>query len=339
MHKLQAHKISPTLLSWIADFLTDRTFHVQVRGAASRLGKVPSGVPQGSVLGPLLFLVYVNDLSRDLECPCYLFADDIKVLGNPAHDALQRDLDRICNWSLDWDLPLNPAKCHHLILGLDGPTRNLQAPTGVFPIGKVSSARDLGIVVTDDFKPSAQCDRAVARAKSALHRLRHVVASRDPAVFLPLYVAHVRTHLEYCVQVWCPYLKKDIEHVEQVQRFATRILNGMAGLSYEQRLERLGLSSLERRRLHSDLCEAYRTVRTPDGNPDLFMRRTYTTLRGHEWSLYRERCRLKLRACFFTQRVIIAWNRLPQHVVAAATMATFQERLDRAWESLFPDTP
>ena len=99
----------------------------------------------------------------------------------------------------------------------------------------------------------------------------------------------------------------------------------------------LGLSSLERRRLFGDLSEAYRALRTVSGNAEPFHYRTYAALRGHDWVLFKERCRLRLRACFFTQRVITAWNRLTPDVVGAPSVAAFQVKLDRAWDSLFPE--
>ena len=113
--KMKNYNLDPTVLGWIAEFLADRTFVVSVGGEQSTVGRVTSGVPQGSVLGPLLFLIYINDLSHQLCCPYFMFADDVKIVGNPSNAMLQTDLDTICRWTTDWDLPLNVDKCNLLV--------------------------------------------------------------------------------------------------------------------------------------------------------------------------------------------------------------------------------
>ena len=105
--KLGAYGIEQEVLDWIRAFLAHRTFFVEVEGRQSLRGAVASGVPQGSVLGPLLFLVYINDLTETLRCPYYLFADDVKIVGSPTTEALQEDLNRIHCWTTQWDLSLN----------------------------------------------------------------------------------------------------------------------------------------------------------------------------------------------------------------------------------------
>ena len=93
--KLESYGVSSQLVNWVKAFLENRTFHVVVEGESSRKGKACSGVPQGSVLGPLLFLVFINDLAGSLKCPCYMFADDVKIVGNHTSDALRADLETI----------------------------------------------------------------------------------------------------------------------------------------------------------------------------------------------------------------------------------------------------
>ena len=224
-------------------------------------------------------------------------------------------------------------------MGDSSPIRHLSLASGIYPITRTQEVRDLGVVVTSDFKPSSQCQNAASRARSALHRLRHVVTSREAEVFLPLYNALVRPHSEYCVHAWCPYLKKDIVCLEKVQKLATRQIVGMKGRSYEERLIALGLFSLERRRLRGDLIESWKYLQKMDdpSQVSFFKKRSYTATRGHEWTLYRERSNKLLRANFFSQRVVDAWNRLPQELVAAMSSASFKVRLDRVWVGLFPD--
>ena len=114
---------------------------------------------------------------------------------------------------------------------------------------RVAQVRDLGVEITCDFKPARQCQAAAQKARRELFRLKKVVSNHSPEVFLPMYKAIVRPHLEYCVQAWSPYLQKDIHCIEKVQRLATRMIAGQRGKSYEKRLADLDLFSMARRRL------------------------------------------------------------------------------------------
>ena len=116
-------------------------------------------------------------------------------------------------------------------------------------------------MIGKDFKPGKQCQAAANKARKELFRLRKSLSCRAPKVFLPLYKAIVRPHLEYCVQAWAPYLHKDIDVLERVQRLATRMIWDQKGKTYDQRLEDLRLFSLKRRRVSGDLIEAYKIVR------------------------------------------------------------------------------
>ena len=191
---------------------------------------VTSGVPQGSVLGPLLFILYVNDLATNLTNPCFIFADDVKIAGQD----LVEDIEAVRKWSKTWDMPLNEAKCH--ILTTAESTNTLQ--TG---IKAVFSARDLGVIISADFKPADQCLRAAQKARGELFRLCGTISSREAQVLIPLYKSIVRPHLEYCVQAWAPFLRKDMEVLEKVQKLATRMVRGLRMESYERCLQILGL--------------------------------------------------------------------------------------------------
>jgi ribonuclease P/MRP protein subunit RPP40 len=168
MLKLRNFMLSETILAWVAEFLKDRQFFVSVEGHYSRTGWAKSGVPQGSVLGPLLFLMYINDLTTDLENPCYMFADDVKIVGNPNASSIQRDLDRIYRWTRKWELPLNAAKCQHLLSINSGAViRYLGSPGNLTALTTVESVKDLAVQITSTFQPSLQCQAASRRANSA----------------------------------------------------------------------------------------------------------------------------------------------------------------------------
>ena len=155
---------------------------------------------------------------------------------------------------------------------------------------------------------------------------------RSREVLLQLYRALVRPHLEYCVQFWSPNLRKDILAIEGVQRRFTRLIPGMAGLSYEERLDRLGLYSLEFRRLRGDLIETYKILKGLDrlDAGRLFPMLGKSRTRGHSLKIRGKSYRTEMRTFFFTQRVVNLWNSLPQKVVEASSLAIFKRELDVA---------
>ena len=337
--KLKGFGLNGNLLTWIQNFLIGRTFHVTVDGERSREAKVLSGVPQGSVLGPLLFLLFVNDLADQLVCPSFLFADDLKLIGNPKTQATQGDLDIIYQWTVTWDLPLNLTKCKRLTQLQEGINTRYLGTTDPTALERVDQMRDLGIQVTSDFKPRTQCLQAAKKANTALHQLKRAVCSRDSKILLPLYTAFVRPHLEYCVQAWAPYLVQDLNTLEDPQKRFTRWFKHLRDEPYEVRLKKLGLFSMSRRRMRGDLIETFKIMNGfVDINRDtLFSLSDQTQLRGHTLKLAKEQSTLDLRLNFFTLRVVNNWNKLPQRVINAKSVDHFKQLLDNCWEEVFPD--
>ena len=167
--KMAALGISPVVIRWVECFLTDRTFRVQVGDHFSAPAPVPSGVPQGTVLGPLLFILYVNDLAVSLGSSGLFYADDIKLIV-PGGDPLlsQQLLDNVVAWSSLWDLPLNAAKCQHLFIGKGQPPPPpiLHDPSGaVHPLKPAIEVRDLGIMIDSNLFPSCNVQYAAQKAR------------------------------------------------------------------------------------------------------------------------------------------------------------------------------
>ena len=146
----------------------------------------------------------------------------------------------------------------------------------------------------------------------------------------------MRPHLEYCIQLWSPQYKKDMDLLEQVQRRATKMIRRLEHLSYGERLRELGLSSLEKRRLQGDLIAAFQYLKGSYGKDGdkLFSRACCDRTRGNSFKLKEGRFRLDIRKTFFTMRVVKHWDRLPREVVDAPSLETFKLRLDRALSNL-----
>ena len=191
---------------------------VGVRGSFSDWIKVFSGVPQGSVLGPLLFLLFVNDLPEWIVGNLKMFADDTKLwitLKSETDSAIvQTDLDSLTAWSNRWLLKFTASKCKLMHIGHKFPTDDAG---GKVKIEETTMEKDLGIYITSDLKPSTQCVKAARKARSVLAMVRRNFKRLDADDFLLIYKTYIRPHMEYCIQAWSPHLVKDIQVLESVQ--------------------------------------------------------------------------------------------------------------------------
>jgi hypothetical protein len=342
LEKLQAYGIKGKIRDWIRSFLEHRRQRVVIGGECSDWAEVLSGIPQGSVLGPILFIVFINDLPDSVKCMSKLFADDTKVYTQVATDEdrarLQQDLDSLSQWSDTWLLRFNADKCKVLHFGSSNPGyQYTMGEAGKEIVLKVvQEEKDLGVTFDPTLKFSVHCNAIANKASSVVGAIKRSFDFMDQSMFKMLYKALVRPHLEYANSVWNPRLKKDIELLERVQRRATRIVPELKGLSYPERLKILNLPTLVYRRKRGDLIEVFKLLRGLE-NIDatrFFTPAPYAATRGHELKLFKQHSKLAVKQHSFSHRVVNDWNALPSSVIQSMTMNEFKSALDRHWNDL-----
>lgn len=330
IHKMATFGIRPPLLQWVHAYLQERNVAVRSNGVTSATAAIRCGVPQGSVLGPLLFLLFINDLPGMLHSPCQLFADDMKIWrtirGTEDTKALQDDLNTISMWTTANDLPLNEGKCRVLALRSDI-KRTYILNNRAIPHSEAE--KDLGIVVHSSMGVSEQCKKAAHTANKHLGLLRRTFGHFDSGIIHILIATYIRPHLEYTVQVWSPWLKKDQRLLEQPQRRATKLVPGLRNVEYGKRLAVLNLYSVAYRRLRGDLILTYNILHTAD-HPcrTLLPQSNNTRLRGHTLKIQHQHSRLDCRRYFFALRVCNHWNSLPEVIADAPSVDVFKRQLD-----------
>ena len=219
--KLKAHGIGNDVINWIKKWLTHRRRRVIVDSEISNWKSVLSGVPQGSVLGPILFLIYINNLEDDISSKVLKFADDKKVFRKVTNDtdkqSLQDNLDKSVKWSEKWQTLLNFGKCKCTHIGYGNMDEEYKMGDAV--LGRTTQEKDLGVTFSADTKVSEQCGIAALKGNQILGLIRRTITYKEKQlpVIVPLYKAIVRPHLEYCLQAWRPYRKKDIDKIERIQ--------------------------------------------------------------------------------------------------------------------------
>ena len=321
LSKLHSMGIRGKLLCWLKAFLTNRRQRVVVNGAVSGWCDVTSGIPQGSVLGPVLFTLYVNDLPEIVTSSIQLFADDMKIYrgirSTVDHDQLQADLEILATWSKKWLLPFNVTKCSTLHLGSNNP-KEVYSINGV-SLQQTRVERDLGVLIDDQLKFREQAAAAASRANLILGLIKHTFCHLDCKTLSVLYKSIVRPLLEYGNQTWGPFNMADKKLLERVQRRATKLIPEIRHLSYQERLQVLGLPSLQYRRQRGDMISMFNIMHGRVGldKENFFDSPRVPQTRGHPLKVAKPQSTTRARSNHFSIRVVNDWNSLPVEVVCA----------------------
>ena len=339
--KLESYGIHGEILSWIKSFLQDRTQQVIVNGSASSTASVISGIPQGTVLGPVLFVIYINDLLDEISSDGFMFADDTKIMRQIASrddaEKLQDDLRKLEEWTDTWLLRFNADKCHVLTLGKFENIKHAH-PYCICnnELEHVANEKDLGVVIDEELKFEEHIARKIQVANGIVGQIRRSFSFLNPETFRRLYVAFVRPHLEYCQSAWSPHLRKNSDALEKVQMRATKLVDGLSGLDYSERLKQINLPTLVHRRQRGDMIEVYKHFNSYDGETlsPTFNPRGRPS-RQHKFQLHQPKSNDGVRGAqtnSFYHRVAPIWNDLPKRVVEAETIDEFKKNLDEYWD-------
>ena len=327
--KLTSHGIEGEVRQWLENWLKGRQQRVCIDGHSSTWTNVVSGVPQGSVIVPILFLIYINDLDLGVENEILKFADDTKLYGIVTNETeaktLQTDLNRLTMWTDHWQIKFNIDKCKVMHIGSSNIVYGYEMNGHV--LQKVDSENDLGVIVSSDLKVSDQCVKAYAKTSRALGLISRNIRYKQTDVMLKLFKCLVRPHVEYCTVAWSPHYKKDKHLIEKVQRRFIKMLPEFKGVHYEEVLQKLKLNTLEERRNRADLVFLYKMYKGLTQPPfeSMFQLSGYRQTRGHTLKLRKHCTNRDVRLWFFSERVINNWNLLDQTVLNACSVDVFKK--------------
>ena len=347
LYKLSKYGIKGSLLTWIKDFLFNRTQYVKINNSKSEECPVSSGVPQGSVLGPMLFIFYINDLPDVCNVTTKIYADDTKAYSSiksiDDRNNIQQTIDRMYDWSQTWQLHFNNSKCQILHIGSNNPkyeyfigqdqTRTTLATTTL--------EKDLGVLVDNDLNFEDHIDYAIKKASSKKAQILRNFTYRSKKVLVPLFKTLVRPIIEYANCVWDSSLRTQINLIEAVQRKFTKHILKVKRLPYTDRLKKLELPSLEYRRFRGDLIQVYKLAHElydRESTRSLLKFEPNPRLRGHRFKISKCYTNKRQFQHFFSNRIINHWNNLSEEIVESKNIDIFKNNIDKKFNDLMYST-
>ena len=344
LKKVEAYGIRGNLLNWIRSFLSNRKQRVALGGKLSNWQNVTSGIPQGSVLGPILFIIFINDMPDVVGSYMKLFADDAKIYqAIESFDdisLIQNDIENLLKWSKDWQLPLNLDKCKGIHYGNKNP--NHKYTIGGQPLNIDTEEKDVGVIFDPLLKFRQHISKMVSKANQRVGLIKRSFSRLNINSFKILYKSLVRPILEYCSVIWSPIFKTDALEIEKVQRRATKLVPELKTLSYSERLKALKLTTLAYRRQRADILQVFRIIKKIDRIPfDSFFEYNLNCTRGHSYQLIKPGGTSTVRRNAFSHRVINTWNGLSEKTVLClkiknntTAINNFKNAIEKEWKNL-----
>ena len=354
LSKIRSLGIGGNILTWIKSFLTGRMQTVIVDGVPSDPKPVISGVPQGSVLGPLIFLILIGDIDDNVQhSSTRSFADDTRLIKAiiDAIDGLllQNDLQSIYQWSLTNNMEFNDVKFELLRYGANEALKqNITYKSSCnADIQEHQMVRDLGVIMSNDCKFKSHINTVIIGARKLSAWILRTFKSRAPPTMLMLWQSLVLPKMEYCSQLWNPWQKGDIQALEMVQWSFLRKIHDKEN-SYWERLSKYKMYSLERRRERYIIIYVWKILENlvPNINMHDAIRQTNTQPRLGRLCFVKARntsapaALQTIRHNFITTRGPILFNCLPKEIrnITGSTVLNFKSKLDK-FISTIPDEP
>lgn len=330
IYKLDRAGIDPQTRNWIKSFLTGRSQKVVIDGEESQSIPVTSGVPQGSVLGPILFLLFIDDLPQYTKSSqVRLFADDtivyLTITSIDDCNRLQDDLKQLEQWEQDWLMEFHPAKCNVLRITRKKSKTSFPYTLHGQVLEEVASAKYLGITISDDMTWNKHTDNMISKANKKLGFLKRNLKVKDTNLKETAYKAIVRPTLEYCSTVWDPHTQVQSRGIERVQRRAARWVTGRYHntSSVTDMLNDLEWRDLAQRRVDSRLAMMFKITR---GLVDIPIG-VYVRVQRDGVHLQPIMARTNYYQFSYFPRTISDWNGLPRDTLQAQTLATFKNKV------------
>ena len=333
MLKFQHYGINGCLLDWINNFLTNRSQRVVVDGQSSEWVPVQSGVPQGTVLGPLLFLTFINDIPHGISSHLRLFADDClmyRTISNASDSTkLQEDLDRLHQWSQTWQMQFNTDKCYIMHFTLRRNITFADYNLGGRTLSTVTDYPYLGLSFSNNLSWQKHISNITSRANRMLGLVRRNLRKCSTRIRQQAFVSLVRPHLEYCCPVWNPHTNKDITRIEAIQRRAARFVLQQYHRtdSVSAMLNTLEWDTLEKRRQAASLVLMYKMRNNIIAvNPDEYLSPALpSNTRSYHPNKYQLiPARTQLYANSFIPRTVKWWNALPGNILVSPSVEAFK---------------